>query len=147
MRKTVPFLAFVALAGLMAGGCASAQQKLGRGVSNTVEVLRLGEFRRSEEQAFLWEGPDAVYGTGFVRGIGRTLMRTGLGVYEVVTFPIPPYTPPLSDYYSPDPVFPDNYTPNVVEDSMFATDSNLGFAGGDVVPMAPGSRFRIFDTQ
>jgi hypothetical protein len=30
---------------------------------------------------------------------------------------------------------------------MFATDTNLGFSGGDVAPFIPGSRFRIFDTH
>jgi hypothetical protein len=48
---------------------------------------------------------------------------------------------------TPSPVYPDSYTPNLVEDSSFATDTNLGFSGGDVNPLMPGSRFRIFDTH
>jgi hypothetical protein len=28
---------------------------------------------------------------------------------------------------------------------VFETDINLGFSGGDVAPIIPGSRFRIFD--
>ena len=35
----------------------------------------------------------------------------------------------------------------LVEDSAFSTDTNLGFAGGDVNPLVPGNRFRIFDTH
>ena len=54
---------------------------------------------------------------------------------------------PTLVYLAPGPVFPDNYTPNVLEDSLFATDTNLGFSGGDITPMLPGSRFRIFDTH
>jgi putative exosortase-associated protein (TIGR04073 family) len=147
MRKTLPLLAALALASTFLSGCASATAKLGRGMSDTFDIVRLGEFRRTNEQSYLWNGPDSVYGTGFVHGLGRTLVRTGLGVYQVVTFPIPPYDQPFSDTYPKGPIFPDNYAPNVVEDSMFVTDSNLGFGGGDVLPMAPGSRFRIFDTQ
>jgi hypothetical protein len=48
---------------------------------------------------------------------------------------------------APSPVYPDNYTPDLVEDSTIATDTNLGFSGGDVMPFLPGSRFRVFDTH
>ncbi len=43
------------------------------------------------------------------------------------------------------PVYPENYRPDVLADSLFYTDSSLGFSGGDVAPMFPGSRFKIFD--
>ena len=82
-----------------------------------------------------------------MRGINCTLARTGVGIYEVVTAPFPPYDPVWTGYLSPNPVYPDSYTPNLVEDSTFATDTNLGFSGGDVMPFLPGSRFRIFDTH
>jgi putative exosortase-associated protein (TIGR04073 family) len=147
MRKTLPLLAAVAVAGIMATGCANTEKKFGRGMSNLVEPLRLGELRRSMEQTALFDGPDVSYGVGFIRGLNRTLARTGLGAYEMVTAPIPPYDPICTDYLSPTPVYPDSYTPNLVEDSAFATDTNLGFSGGDVMPFAPGSRFRIFDTH
>lgn len=147
MRKTLPLLAFVAIAGALAAGCANTEQKFGRGMSNFVEPLRMGEMRRSMEQTGLFDGPDASYGVGFIRGINKTLARTGVGVYEMVTAPFPPYDPVWTSYLSPNPVYPDNYTPNLVEDSTFATDINLGFSGGDVMPFAPGSRFRIFDTH
>ena len=32
-----------------------------------------------------------------------------------------------------------------VSDSIFDTDTSLGFSGGDVFPFVQGSRFRVFD--
>jgi putative exosortase-associated protein (TIGR04073 family) len=116
-------------------------------MTNVLEPVRLGEMRRSIEQTGLFEGPDASYATGFIKGLNRTLARTGIGIYEMVTAPFPPYGPVATTYLSPGPVYPDSYKPNLVSDSTFATDANLGFSGGDVMPLAPGSRFRIFDTQ
>jgi putative exosortase-associated protein (TIGR04073 family) len=148
MRKTLPLLlAAVAMIGLLASGCANVERKFGRGMTNFVEPLRMGEMRRSMEQIGLADGPDAAYGVGFIRGVNRTLARTGVGIYELVTAPIPPYDPVWTDYLTPTPAYPDNYAPNLVEDSTFATDINLGFSGGDVMPFIPGSRFRIFDTH
>jgi putative exosortase-associated protein (TIGR04073 family) len=147
MHKTLSFLALLALTAALGTGCANTEQKFGRGLSNTFEIVRMGELRRSVEQTSLFDGPSAGYTAGFFTGLNRTLARTGIGVYEMVTAPIPPYGPVATSYLSPGPVFPDNYTPDLAEDSMFSTDSNLGFAGGDVAPMIPGSRFRIFDTH
>jgi hypothetical protein len=42
-------------------------------------------------------------------------------------------------------VYPDSYTPKLIADPTFGPDGALGFSGGDVAPMIPGSRFRIFD--
>ena len=147
MCKRLPILAAIVLVGALASGCANTEKKFGRGMSNFIEPLRLGEMRRSMEQTGLFDGPDAAYGAGFIRGLNRTLARTGVGIYEIVTAPLPPYDPVWTDYLSPSPVYPDNYTPNLAEDSTFATDANLGFSGGDVMPFIPGSRFRIFDTH
>ncbi|HYG34078.1 MAG TPA: exosortase system-associated protein, TIGR04073 family [Clostridia bacterium] len=147
MRKTLPLLAALVALGALATGCANTERKFGRGLSNMAEPLRMGEMRRTMEQTALFDGPDAAYSTGFVRGLNRTLARTGIGIYEVVTAPIPPYDPVATDYLAPGPVYPDNYTPGLVEDASFATDTNLGFSGGDVSPVIPGSRFRIFDTH
>ncbi len=116
-------------------------------MGNTFEIVRFGEFRRTMEQTALFDSADNAYGVGFIRGLNRTLARTGVGIYEMVTAPIPPYGPVWTDYLAPNPVYPDSYTPTLKEDSMFATDANLGFSGGDVMPMMPGSRFRIFDTH
>ncbi len=147
MRTTFPFLAAVVIAGALASGCASAEKKFGRGVSNMLEFARLGEVRRSVEQTTLFDQPGGHYTAGFVKGLNRSLARTGLGIFEVVTAPLPPYDPLLTGYLKVDPVYPDNYAPGILADSLFATDTNLGFSGGDVAPFIPGSRFRIFDTH
>jgi putative exosortase-associated protein (TIGR04073 family) len=147
MRNKVPLLATVFITGLLAAGCANTEQKFGRGMSNMFEIVRTGEMRRTMEQTALFDGPDTGYTMGFVRGLNRSLARTGVGIYEVVTAPLPPYHPVFTDYLAPNPVYPDNYTPGLVEDSLWATDSNLGFAGGDIAPFFPGSRFRIFDNH
>jgi putative exosortase-associated protein (TIGR04073 family) len=147
MRKTLSLLAAIVIAGTLATGCANTEKKFGRGMTNLAEPLRMGEIRRSVEQTSLFAGPEAGYFTGFIKGLNRTLVRTGIGAYEIVTAPIPPYDPVCTDYLSPTPVYPDSYTPALIEGSTFATDANLGFSGGDVAPLMPGSRFRIFDTH
>ena len=141
MRISFSFLAFAAVI-LLATGCAGPEKKLGRGVLNVTEVTRLGELRRSMEQAALWENTDASYTTGFFRGMNRTVARTAVGAYEVVTAPFPPYDPVFLPEY---PVYPDSYRPRLIADPTFGPDSALGFSGGDVAPMVTGSRFRIFD--
>ena len=150
-------------------GCAGPENKLGRGINNSMEFVRMGELRRSMEQTALWDSPSRAYTTGLIRGFNRSLVRTGLGIYEIATFPLPPYKPLLTPKGWPDynlypdpsirtttypygglklpgePVYPDNYKPNIISDAVFATDTSLGYSGGDVFPLIPGSRFRIFD--
>ena len=147
MRNTFFLLSVLALAGALSSGCTHMESKLGRGLSNTAEIVRMGEFRRSVEQTALFDSPETAYTTGTVHGMDRTLARTGLGIWEVITFPFPPYHPVLTKYFSPQAPFPDNYQPNLVEDSMFAADTYTGFSGGDVFPFLPGSRFQIFETR
>ena len=147
MRNKLSFLAALLAAGALLSGCANTEQKFGRGMNNMTEIFRLGEMRRSMEQASLFENPDTGYTTGFVSGLNRSLARTGIGIYEVVTCPFPPFRPVCTDYLSPNSVYPDNNQPGLMEDSLFATDTNLGFSGGDVAPMIPSSRYRIFDTH
>ena len=147
MRNIFPLLATLVIAGVLSSGCASSEKKLGRGMSNMTEFVRLGEMRRSIEQTALFDQPGGHYATGFIRGLTRSFARTGVGVYEVVTAPFPPYDPVFTDYLSPNPVYPDNYKPGIIEDSLFATDTNMGFSGGDIAPYIPGSRFKIFNTQ
>jgi putative exosortase-associated protein (TIGR04073 family) len=160
---------FVALAGMvaLAVGCAGPEKKLGRGILNATEFARGGELHRSMEQTAMWENTDSAYTTGFIRGFNRSVARTAIGVFEIVTFPFP--TPTYDAYLTstnriyPDPsirntsypfggmvlseypTYPDSYAPGLIADSIFATDTSLGFSGGDVAPMIPGSRFRIFD--
>jgi putative exosortase-associated protein (TIGR04073 family) len=149
MRNTNSFLAAVAMAGALSAGCTyvhNVERKFGRGINNTFEIVRGGEFRRTMEQTTLVDGPDAGYGVGFVRGVNRTLGRTGIGIYEIVTAPFPSYDPVATDHFAPGPVYPDNYTPGIMADSMFATDTHMGFSGGEVAPFIPGSRFKIFES-
>jgi putative exosortase-associated protein (TIGR04073 family) len=163
MRIAISLLALISA--LLLSGCEGPTRKFGRGLNNFTELARGGEIRRSMEQTALWEGPEASYTIGFFRGLNRSITRTAIGAYEVVTAPFPPYGPLLTstnrlypDYsirnttfpwggmvLPENPVFPDNYRPTVIADSLFATDTSLGFSGGDVLPMFPGSRFHIFD--
>jgi len=139
------FLTVVALAALLTTGCAGPEQKLGRGMNNLYEVVRMGEMRRSIEQTAVFDSPDAGYTTGLVRGFDRSLARTGLGALEIVTFPLPPYDPMFTHYLKPEPVYPASYKPSLISDSLFDTDTYTGFSGGDVAPYIPGSRFKVFD--
>lgn len=139
-------LATVALA-LLGAGCAGPHyngpvNKLGRGLNNVTELARLGELRREMEQTALWDSPDVAYTRGFLMGMHKSVKRTLVGAFEILTFPFPGY----EAYLKPEhPVYPDSYKPNVFADQTFAHDAVLGFYGGDIAPMVPGSRFRIFD--
>jgi putative exosortase-associated protein (TIGR04073 family) len=145
MRNAISFLAAAALAALFTAGCAGPEQKLGRGMNNFNEAVRLGELRRTMEQTAVFDSPDAGYTTGLVRGIDRSVARTGLGLFEIVTFPIPPYHPIATKYLAPDPVYPDNYKPGLPSDPLLETDTYTGFGGGNAAPFIPGNRFSVFD--
>jgi putative exosortase-associated protein (TIGR04073 family) len=134
-------------AALVMTGCAGPEAKLGRGVNNFAEMLRMGELRRSMEQTAVLDSPDLEFTTGVFHGIDRTVARTGVGLYEVVTFPFPNHSP---NNYGPvfqpeNPVYPDSYKPNYLADQIVSPDTSLGFGGGDIAPMISGSRFHIFD--
>jgi len=145
MQKSASLLGAVLLVGVLATGCAGPEKKFGRGMNNIIEIVRMGDMRRTMEQSALFESSDTAYGKGFISGLNRSLARTGVGIYEVVTFPIPSYDPVWTSYLTPNPVYPDSYKPRLIEDSNFATDTHIGFSGGDVAPFIPGSRFHIFD--
>ncbi len=140
--RTFSLLALLTVVALFSAGCAGPEKKLGRGMLNLTEFARMGEIRRSMEQTSLWDEPQTTFTTGFVKGFNKSVARTAVGLYEVVTFPFPGYDPVIHPEY---PVFPDSYKPKLIEDPMFGPDGALGFSGGDVAPMLPGSRFRIFD--
>jgi len=146
MRNILAFLAISVLAGALGSGCASSETKLGRGMSNMTEFARLGELRREVEQTALFDQPGGHYATGVVRGLAKSFARTGVGVYEVVTCPFPPYDPVFTDYLKPNPVYPASYSPGLIAGPLFETDTDMGFSGGDVAPWIPGSRFTIFTT-
>ena len=140
----MPFLALAALAAVFTSGCAGPETKLGRGLSNTFEVARMGEMRRSVEQTVIFDAPNG-YAVGAIRGFDHTVARTALGAYEVVTFPLPPYQPLFTRYVRPGTIYPESYRPGRISEGMFDTDTYMGFNGGDVAPFIPGSRFRVFD--
>ena len=145
MRKIIFPLVAIAAA-LFAAGCTGPEQKLGRGLSNTYEVVRWGELRRSLEQNTVLDTPGTGY-YGLIHGFDRSVQRAGMGVLEVVTFPVPmpDYKPMFTKSFSPDPVYPESYKPDLMSDALFDTDTYTGFSGGVVAPWFPGSRFAIFD--
>jgi putative exosortase-associated protein (TIGR04073 family) len=145
MRNLIPFLTLAALTALFTAGCAGPEQKLGRGMSNTFEIIRLGEMRRSIEQTALFNSPGQAYTAGVIHGFDRSLQRTGLGLFEIVTAPLPPYHPIFTKSFAPEPVFPSSYKPARYSDALFDTDTRVGFSGGDIAPFIPGSRFSVFD--
>lgn len=147
MRKALFLFPSVLVVCALFTGCAATEKKFGRGMNNAYEIVRGGELRRSLEQTALFDSPDAAYSTGFIHGVNRSLARTGIGFYEMITAPFPPYDPVATDYLAPGPVYPDNNQPRMLEDSLFSTDAEVGFSGGEVAPMIPGSRFRIFDAH
>jgi putative exosortase-associated protein (TIGR04073 family) len=147
LKKFSVLVPMVVVSSLLAG-CAGPEQKLGRGINNTVEFARGGEMRRSFEQTAIFDSPDRSYTTGMIRGFDKSMVRTCAGVYEVVTFPIPNHYSP-TDYgailHPSDPVYPDSYKPNWLSDTILSPDNSLGFSGGDIIPFIPGCRFHIFD--
>jgi putative exosortase-associated protein (TIGR04073 family) len=157
-NMTFLFAAIAAAAGLT--GCQGPEEKLGRGLDNTLEVARWGDMRQSVEQNAVFSAPDVTYTYGLVHGFDQSLKRIGLGVWETATFLIPNYSFDDSRWnYGPilthvsqyvdgvpaNPQYPDSYRPGLISGSTFDTDTYTGFSGGDVAPFIPGSRFQIFD--
>jgi len=145
MHKNPSIWGAALLAVLLVSGCAGPSKKLGRGINNFLEPVRLSEWQRSVEQSALFDAPQNNRPTGMVNGFNRTMARAGLGLYEIVTFPIPSYDPIWTSYLSPNPQYPAAYKPGLPDGPTFRTDDSLGFSGGDVAPNLPGSRFRVFD--
>ncbi len=145
MAKRLFLFGAVAALAVLATGCAGPEKKIGRGVNNLYEPFRLAEMRRSIEQNALNNAGDINYHVGIAQGFNRTMARAGVGIYEVITFPFPPYDPVFTDYMATNPQYPDSYKPLILEDTVFATDTAIGFSRGDVAPFVPGSRFHVFD--
>jgi putative exosortase-associated protein (TIGR04073 family) len=143
MRKLI-FL-FTVTAAVVLTGCSGPEHKLARGLDNTMELVRWGDLRQSFEQSAVFSSPDVSYSYGMIHGIDSSIKRAGLGVFEVATFPIPSYQPILTDYVPAHPQYPASYKPGLVSDSVFDTDTYTGYSGGEVAPLLPGSRFKIFD--
>lgn len=140
-------------------GCGGMERKLGRGLNNSMEIFRGGEMTRSIEQSGIWDGPDTAFTTGMIRGFNRTMARTAIGLSEIVSAPFPPYDPyhfpekwfmdpstrVKAEPFSNTPPTPDSYKPRLFSDMIFSTDARVGFSGGEVIPLIPGSRFRTFE--
>ena len=62
-------------------------RKLGRGISNL--VFGVAELPVSIATVNTREGNSAAAGYGVVRGVGRSVMRIGAGIFEIATFPVP----------------------------------------------------------
>lgn len=131
-------------AALVLTGC-GPERKLGRGMSNAFEIVRMGEMRRSIELNAVLVDPGMGYTYGGYSGFHKSLTRATVGVYEILTFPLPPYRPILTSYIPANPSFPESYKPGRISDPLFDTDTYTGFSGGDIAPFVPGSRFKVFD--
>jgi putative exosortase-associated protein (TIGR04073 family) len=148
MQKKFSVIVALAVVSWVAVGCEGPEHKLGRGLSNMAEFARMGEVSRSFEQYSIFgPQPDHAYTTGVIHGLNKSVERTFVGLYEVVTFPIPNHLP--NDYSAilrpSNPVYPSSYKPNWYADTITSPDNNLGFSGGDIAPMIMGSRFHVFD--
>lgn len=143
MQKIFPFLALAVIAATFTSGCAGPEEKLGRGIRNTCEIVRLGGLRTSMEQTAVWNTPAEACTTGVIKGVDLSLARTGLGVYEVITFPIPPYHPIWTKYVTPLPTYPDNYTHHLPAGPLYETDQYIGFNGGTSFGFVPGCQFDV----
>ena len=144
MRNVLPLIALLAISATFTSGCAGPEEKLGRGIRNTCEVVRVGELRSSMEQTAVWDSPADACTTGVVKGVNRSLARTGIGLYEILTFPFPPYHPVFTKYISPQPAYPDNNFVRLPYDSLYATDRYIGFGGGTYFSFVPGNQFNVF---
>jgi len=147
MRNALALLALLAAAATFTSGCAGPEEKMGRGLRNTGEIVRLGDMRSSIEQTTVWDGELAGGTTGVIKGVDHSLERTGLGVVEIITAPFPPYHPIFTQYIPAEPTFPDNNLPGLPHDPSVASDQYMGFSGGGEADFFPGSHFAVFDNQ
>lgn len=147
MRNLLKLLAAATVCSLFLVGCAGPEQKLGRGIRNSAEIVRWSSMQRSIEQTSLWEGTDAGVTTGVVKGFNESVARTGMGLVDIITFPIPfPSYEPWGTNVVPAAVqYPDSHKPGMRSLQATMTDTHLGFAGGTMLPWLPGNRFRVFD--
>lgn len=143
MRKRLVLLTCLAATVVVFTGCVGPERKLGRGINNVTELVRGGEMRRSMEQTAIFVNHDAGYTTGLIHGFHRSLARTGVGIYEIVTAPFPPYDPVI---FPENPVYPASFKPDIWASQTFSPHAKLGFgARGTIAPFVPGSRFRVFE--
>lgn len=68
-------------------GCGDCLQKLGRGFANCLTFIM--EIPQQISDVNKASGPLAGFTWGIVKGVGMAGLRAGVGIYEVVTFPLP----------------------------------------------------------
>ena len=87
--------------------CDNALQKLGRGIANclTCPIEILEQVKRVNNS----DGPIAAFTYGILKGVGMTVVRAAVGVYETVTFPVP---------------LPKDYKPILTDPEFFFEDTN-----------------------
>jgi putative exosortase-associated protein (TIGR04073 family) len=147
MRNITSLLALATLAALFTAGCAGPEQRLGSGVNNLTEFVRMGEMQRGIEQSTLFD-PQAGFATGAIHGFDQSVYRTMAGAYQIVTFPAGNYLTQTSfeqKYMPKGTPYPDSYHPGLPNQSTFQTDTYIGFSGGNIAPFVPGNRFSIFE--
>jgi putative exosortase-associated protein (TIGR04073 family) len=147
MRNAISLLTLAALAALFTAGCAGPEQRLGSGVSNITEFVRMGEMQRSVEQYTIFD-PQAGLSTGVIHGFDQSVYRTVAGAYQIVTFPAGNLLTQTSfeqKYMPKGTPYPDSYPPSLPALSTFQTDNYIGFSGGNLAPFVPGNRFSIFE--
>ena len=125
----------VAGAAVVFTGCSSMEHKLGRGIANVMEPIRMGEFTRSTEQTYLADGPVVARSYGYVHGVTRTVQRTVAGAIDIATFPIPTE----SLIVPSEPVFPDSVVPEMSSNLGVSTDRYVGLDGGGAFLSGIGS--------
>lgn len=96
MKRLAPVAALLALAAI---AHADIQQppssdfgptrKLGRGLGNI--AFGLTEIPDSMLSVNYYDGNNAAFSYGIVRGVGRSFARLGYGLYETFLFPVPAY--------------------------------------------------------
>ena|SRR5271157_2941716 len=147
MRTVTPLLLLAALAALFTAGCAGPEQRLGSGINNATEFVRLGEMQRSIEQYTIFD-PQAGFATGVIHGFDESVYRTVAGAYQIATFPAGNLLTQTSfeqKYMPKGTPYPDSYHPGLPYTSTFQTDTYIGFSGGNIAPFVPGNRFSIFE--
>ena len=106
-RKTVIIIISLMLIGLFSiqSTCFAENmlRKLGRGLANVATGAI--EIPKAVQETFYEEGPVAAVSWGLMDGVYKFFARTLVGVYEVVTFPIP---------------FPADYAPIVEPEFLFS---------------------------
>lgn len=109
MRKIVHFVIVLAilftLSTSYAFGLEGPIRKLGRGTANILTCPL--ELVKCIGEANYEDGPVAALTYGFFRGMYRTALRGAVGIFEMVTFPIP---------------FPKNYDPVLTDPEFFLSE-------------------------